>query len=370
MSRPEIARAPRHPTPGRSDRASIVSMAGFVLLLHLLGWGTLVLVVAPEHYGVGTVGTFGIGLGVTAYLLGVRHAFDADHIAAVDNTTRKLVAEGRPSASVGFWFSLGHSTVVFGLALLLAAGVRTLAGAVADDGSRLQVMLSTTGTVVAGTFLVLIGLINLVALVGILGVFRRMRHGRLDEAELERQLDARGLLTRLLRPLLKAVSRPWHMYPIGFLFGLGFDTATEVALLVLAGGAAAFQLPWYAVLTLPVLFAAGMSLFDAADGVFMSRAYAWAFLGPVRKIYYNIVTTALSVAVALIIGGVGLTGLLGQKLGIPLLAAAGDITPDHTGYAIVGLFATTWVIAVVVWRFGRIEQRWSTGLHTEPGARC
>ena len=200
------------------------------------------------------------------------------------------------------------------------------------------------------------------ALLGILRVFRRMRGGQLDEAELDRQLDARGLLTRLLRPLIRAVGRPWRMYPIGLLFGLGFDTASEVALLVLAGGAAAFELPWYAVLTLPVLFAAGMSLFDAADGALMSRAYGWALLRPVRKIYYNIVVTALSVAVALIIGGIGLTGLIGEKLHVPQLAAASRITPDFAGYAIVSLFVVTWMVAAVVWRLGRIEERWSGAL--------
>lgn len=337
-------------------------MAGAVAAFHLLGWGVLVLAVVPEGYELGSQGVFGIGLGVTAYLLGVRHAFDADHIATIDNSTRKLVSEDRRATSAGFWFSLGHSTVVFGLALLLAVGVRAAAGPVVNESSGLRSTLGTTGTIAAGVFLTLIGIVNLVALVGIVAVFRRMRHGELDEAELERQLDNRGVFARLLRPLLKAVTKPWQLYPVGFLMGLGFDTASETALLVLAGGAAAFVLPWYAILTLPVLFTAGMSLFDSADGIFMSRAYGWAFLRPVRKIFYNITVTALSVVVALGIGGLLLTSLLGDEFGVGLMAAAGDLTPAYTGFAIVGLFVLTWVVAVAVWRLGKIEERWSTHL--------
>ena len=215
---------------------------------------------------------------MTAYLLGVRHAFDADHIAVIDNTTRKLVGEGTRSLSAGFWFSLGHSSVVFGLAFLLAIGVRAVVGPVQDEGSPLLQTLGLVGSLVAGTFLILIGLSNLFAAVGIAKVFRRMRNGEFDEAELERHLENRGFLARLLGRVMRRVSKPWHLYPVGLLMGLGFDTATQVALLVLAAGTAAFTLPWYAILVLPVLFAAGMSLFDALDGILMSRAYGWAFL--------------------------------------------------------------------------------------------
>ena len=290
-------------------------MGAFVLLLHVVGWGLLVGVVAPQEYHVGGQ-LFGVGLGVTAYTLGMRHAFDADHIAAIDNTTRKLLAEGRQSMSVGFWFSLGHSSVVFLMVMLLALGIRALAGALEDDGSALQQVTGVWGTTVSGVFLVLIGLINLAALVGILKVFRRMRSGHYDEAELERQLDKRGLLNRVLGRVTRTVRKPWHMYPVGLLFGLGFDTVTEVGLLVIAGGAAAAALPWYAVLILPVLFAAGMSLLDSLDGSFMNLAYGWAFDRPVRKIFYNITVTALSVAVALVIGVIELVGLLGEKLAV------------------------------------------------------
>jgi high-affinity nickel-transport protein len=338
-------------------------MAAVVALLHVVGWGLLVLVVAPAEYRVAGQ-LFGIGLGVTAYTLGMRHAFDVDHIAAIDNTTRKLMAEGQRPMSVGFWFSLGHSSVVFVMVMLLAAGIRALAGALTDDGSTLQQVTGVWGTTVSGAFLVLIGLVNLAALVGILKVFRRMRAGHYDEAELERQLDRRGLLNRVLGRVTRAVTKPWHMYPVGLLFGLGFDTVTEVGLLVIAGGAAAAALPWYAVLVLPVLFAAGMSLLDSIDGSFMNVAYGWAFSRPVRKIYYNITVTALSVAVALVIGVIELVGLLADKLGVTggPLAWVAAIDLGDVGFWIVGLFVVTWLVAVLVWRVGRIEERWEATL--------
>ncbi|GAA4590236.1 HoxN/HupN/NixA family nickel/cobalt transporter [Planotetraspora phitsanulokensis] len=342
----------------------MAGMAAFVIALHIAGWFSLLALVAPRHYQLGTSGAFTVGLGVTAYTLGMRHAFDADHIAAIDNTTRKLMADGQRPLSVGFWFSLGHSSIVFGLCLLLSLGVRTLAGQVESESSTLQNVTGLIGTLVSGIFLVIIALINMVVLWGILKVFREMRRGSFDEAALEEQLNNRGFMNRILSGATKAVRRPWHMYPIGLLFGLGFDTATEVSLLVLAGGAAVFNLPWYAVLTLPVLFAAGMSLLDSIDGCFMNFAYGWAFSKPVRKVYYNITITALSVAVAVIVGAVELLGLLANRLGIetgPLAAIAG-LDLNYVGYAIVALFVLTWVVALAVWRFGRIEQRWSASV--------
>ncbi|TGB43374.1 HoxN/HupN/NixA family nickel/cobalt transporter [Mycolicibacterium peregrinum] len=345
----------------RPDWISIAMVAAVVLLLHVFGWGVLVFGVAPQHITLGSAGVFGVGIGVTAYLLGVRHAFDADHIAVIDNTTRKLVGEGTRSLSAGFWFSLGHSSVVFGLALLLALGVHALAGPVQDDESPMLQTLGLIGSVVAGTFLILIGLTNLFAVVGIAKIFRAMRSGQFDEAELERQLHQRGFLARLLGRVMRRVSKPWHLYPVGFLMGLGFDTATQVALLVLAAGAAAFTLPWYAILVLPVLFAAGMSLFDSLDGIFMARAYGWAFLQPVRKVYYNLTVTVLSVIVALVIGVIVLAGLLVERLGITTgpLAFIGSADLEFVGFAIVGLFVLSWVVALGIWRFGRIEQRWA-----------
>ena len=344
-----------------ADRRSIAGMAGFVLLLHVVGWGVLVFAVAPHDYQLGSTGVLGVGVGLTAYMLGVRHAFDADHIASIDNTTRKLVGEGRSAVSTGFWFSLGHSSVVFAASLLLVIGVRSVAGVVQDEGNTVGQTLALVGTLVAGTFLVGIGLMNLVAAVGIAKVFRRMRSGAYDEAELERHLHNRGFLARLLGRVVRRVSKPWHLYPVGLLMGLGFDTATQVALLVLAAGSAAFVLPWYAILVLPVLFAAGMSLFDTADGVLMTRAYGWAFLKPVRKVFYNLTVTVLSVTVALVIGILVLAGLVVERLGIDSgpLAWAASLDLGYVGFAVVGLFVVTWAIAVSVWRFGRIEERWT-----------
>ena len=362
---------PRTPTlspapavaPGRfsaPDRRSIAGMGLFVLLLHVVGWGVLVFAVAPHGYQLGSTGVFGVGVGLTAYMLGVRHAFDADHIASIDNTTRKLVGEGKSAVGTGFWFSLGHSSVVFGAALLLVLGVRSVAGVVEDGDSGVGQTLGLIGTLVAGVFLLAIGLMNLVAAVGIARVFRRMRSGEFDEAELEHHLHNRGFLARLLGRVTRRVSKPWHLYPVGLLMGLGFDTATQVALLVLAAGSAAFVLPWYAILVLPVLFAAGMSLFDTADGVLMSRAYGWAFLKPVRKVFYNLTVTLLSVLVALVIGVLVLLGLIVEQAGVESgpLAWAASLDLGHVGFAIVGLFVLAWLAAVAVWRFGRIEERW------------
>jgi high-affinity nickel-transport protein len=345
----------------RRDRRSILGMGVVVVLLHAVGWGVLVLAVAPQHFQLGSTGVLGVGVGLTAYMLGVRHAFDADHIASIDNTTRKLVGEGTPSTSTGFWFSLGHSSVVLGASVLLALGIRGVADVVQDGDSTAAQTLGLIGTIVAGVFLLLIGVMNLAAAIGIAKVFRKMRSGGFDEAELEHHLHNRGFLARLLDRVTRRVSKPWHLYPVGLLMGLGFDTATQVAFLVLAAGTAAFTLPWYAILVLPVLFAAGMSLFDTADGVLMARAYGWAFLKPVRKVFYNLTVTVLSVVVALVIGVLVLAGLLVERLDLQSgpLAWAASLDLENVGFAIVGLFVLTWAVALVVWRFGRIEQRWA-----------
>ena len=342
-------------------------MGLLVLALHVAGWGMLAGIVAPQHYLVGASQTFGLGLGLTAYTLGMRHAFDADHIAAIDNTTRKLMTQGQRPLSVGFWFSLGHSSVVFGLVMLITAGMRALAGQVEDRSSLLQRTTGLVGTLVSGSFLMLIGIVNLMVLIGIVKVFRQMRTGNYDEEALEQKLNSRGFLNRVLGPVTRAVSKPWHMYPVGLLFGLGFDTATEVGLLVLAGGAAAFSLPWYAVVTLPVLFAAGMSLLDTIDGCFMNFAYEWAFSQPIRKVFYNMTVTGLSVAVALVIGSVELLSILTDRLHITggLLASIGSLDLNSVGYGIVAVFVLTWAIAASVWRFAGIEERWSTQLGAE-----
>ena len=336
------------------------AMFGFIAALHVIGWGTLAFVVAPQHLSVGDK-VLGLGVGLTAYALGMRHAFDADHIAAIDNTTRKLMEGGRRPLGVGFFFSLGHSTVVFGLALLIALGVRAVIGPVTEPASSLRHYAGLIGTGISGLFLYLIAAINVVILAGILRVFAAMRRGEFDEAALERHLDNRGLLNRILGRFTRAIRRSWQMYPLGMLFGLGFDTATEVALLVLAGTSAAAGLPWYAILCLPVIFAAGMTLLDTIDGSFMNVAYGWAFSKPVRKVYYNITVTGLSVAVALIVGTAELLGLLADQLGYRggVWDWIGGLDLNVIGFLIVGMFILTWVAALLVWRFARIEERWA-----------
>jgi len=315
------------------------------------------------HYHISKTEIFGLGTGFLAYTLGMRHAFDADHIAAIDNTTRKLVGEGKRPLSVGFFFSLGHSSVVFVLAILLNFGLRDVDAQVRNGDSGLHNITSIVGTCVSGFFLFLIAAFNLVILAGIIKVFRQMRGGAYDDDALEEQLNKRGLMNRFLGPLARRVDTPWKMYPIGLLFGLGFDTATEIALLVLAGTAVAGGLPFYAILSLPILFAAGMSLFDTADGCFMNFAYDWAFARPVRKVFYNLTITGLSVFVAFFVGAIELVGLLAQErhLSGGFWSFLERFNINTAGFVIVGVFVVTWAIALSVWHFGRIEQKWDAG---------
>ena len=343
---------------------TVIGMTTVIIGLHVLGFFILAAVVAPHHYRVAGAGVFSVGIGVTAYTLGLRHAFDADHISAIDNTTRKLMAEGKRPLSVGFWFSLGHSTIVFTLAFLLSIGVRSLAGPVKDDDSQLHQVTNWIGTGVSGGFLYVIAALNVVILVGIVRVFKAMKTGRYDERELERQLESRGMMNRFLGRVTKRISKPGHMYPVGVLFGLGFDTATEVALLVIAGGAAGAGLPWYAILCLPVLFAAGMSLMDSIDGSFMNFAYGWAFAKPVRKVYYNLTITGLSVAVALVIGTIELGGLAAAKLNLSgaFWSWLENVNINLLGFVIAGMFVIVWASALLIWRLARIEERWTAGL--------
>ncbi|MDA3641612.1 HoxN/HupN/NixA family nickel/cobalt transporter [Mycobacterium xenopi] len=335
------------------------AMLAVIFALHVIGWSILILIVKPAHFVVGN-NAFGIGIGLAAYTLGVRHAFDADHIAAIDNTTRKLINDGQRPLGVGFFFSFGHSSVVFGLSALIV-GFNTIIEPVKEGSSALHRYTSLIGATVSGTFLYLIALINVVILIGILRTFTRMRRGVYDKVELEQQLNDRGLLNRILGRFTKSITASWHMYPVGLLFGLGFDTATEVALLVLAGTSAGAHLPWYAILCLPVLFTAGMCLFDTIDGSFMNFAYAWAFSSPVRKVYYNITITGLSVAVALLIGSIELLALLADQFGWsgPFWNWIDGINLNAVGFVIVGLFVLTWVVALAIWRSARIEERWT-----------
>jgi high-affinity nickel-transport protein len=335
------------------------AMVFTVVALNVAGWVLLALAVGG-HYHITNNEIFGFGTGALAYTLGMRHAFDADHIAAIDNTTRKLVNEGKRPLSVGFFFSLGHSTIVFVLSILLNFGIRRLDDQVRNGNSGLHSVTSIIGTGVSGTFLYIIALLNVIILVGIVKVFRDMRAGRYSDAELEAQLDKRGLMNRFLGPIARRADAPWKMYPIGMLFGLGFDTATEVALLVLAGSAVVSGLPFYAILSLPILFAAGMCLFDTIDGCFMNFAYDWAFANPVRKVYYNMTITGLSVFVAVFIGTVEILGLIGQEYDLTggFWVFMGNFDINKAGFVIVGIFVLTWAAALAIWHFGKIEQKW------------
>ena len=250
---------------------------------------------------------------------------------------------------------------MFGLSLLFAVGIRALNGAVQNNGSTLHNVTNWIGTSVSGTFLYMIAALNVVILVGIIKVFREMRSGKFSEEELEQQLNSRGLMNRFFGRFTNTVSKPWHMYPIGLLFGLGFDTASEVALLFLAAGAAGSGLPFYAILCLPILFAAGMSLLDTIDGSFMNFAYGWSFSKPVRKVYYNITVTGLSVMVALVIGTIELAGLFAHELGAQgsFWRWVVNVNINELGFIIVGLFVVTWAVALSVWRFAHIEERWT-----------
>ena len=360
------AGARRRLTSGEWGR--LAGMTGFIALLHAAGWGILLFLIVPAHLRLGDGRLFGLGIGLTAYVLGMRHAFDADHLAAIDNTTRKLMTDGRRPVSVGFWFSLGHSSVVFAACLLLGLGIKSLSNGISDERSGLHKITGTIGPTVSGTFLAIIAIINLVILVGIIKIFRAMQRGSFDEAALEEQLSSRGFMNRVLGRFTRAITKPWQMYPLGFLFGLGFDTATEVGLLALAGTAAATgSLPWYAVLCLPIIFAAGMSLFDTIDGTFMNFAYGWAFSNPVRKIFYNIVLTGVSVAFAFLIGGTELLQVAQDRFGLTggfwTWIAALDL--NVAGFVITGLLVAMWLIALAVWKLGKIEQRWSAALQDE-----
>jgi nickel/cobalt transporter (NiCoT) family protein len=321
---------------------------GTILGLHLLGILAL-LPAARLHPAL-------LGMGFLAYALGLRHAFDADHIAAIDNTVRKLVSQDQSPLGAGFYFSLGHSTVVLFMVLATALVTRWTQQAL----PHLQTIGGVVGTTVSGGFLLLIGLLNLFIWLDIYLIFQRMRRGTHDPEELERLLVSRGLIARVAGPLFRLIGRSWHVYPLGFLFGLGFDTASEVALLALSAGAAATAFPGWGILALPVLFAAGMSLMDTADGIFMTTAYRWAFGTPLRKIYYNLTVTGLSVVAALLIGLIELTQVFTRALGLGggFWGRLQALDFGWIGYLLVGLFVVTWSLSYGAWRLLRIEERW------------
>jgi high-affinity nickel-transport protein len=350
-----------------NEWARLGGMAATIIGLNVLGWWMLAAALGG-HYHVSKTGLFGVGTGVLAYTLGMRHAFDADHIAAIDNTTRKLINDGQRPLSVGFFFSLGHSSVVLALAVLLNFGIHGLDHQVQNSASTLQHTTNIIGTSISGFFLYLIAALNIVVLISIMRVFREMRSGKYDDAELERQLNSRGLMNRFFGGFARKIDTPWKIYPVGILFGLGFDTATEVALLVLAGTAVVGGLPFYAILSLPILFAAGMTLFDTVDGCFMNFAYDWAFARPLRKVYYNLTITGLSIFVAIFIGTIELVGLLAQEGNLhgPFWGFIETVNLNTAGFFIVGLFVVTWLVALAIWHFGQIEQRWELSVNQAP----
>ncbi|WP_455566503.1 HoxN/HupN/NixA family nickel/cobalt transporter [Nocardia gamkensis] len=326
----------------------LAMMATAILALHLAGWGLLWSGHASAR------ASLGVGLGVTAYTLGLRHAFDADHIAAVDNTTRKLVDDGRKPVSVGFWFALGHSSVVLGLTMLLASGANALSGPLADEDSTLHRVTGIIGTGVSGLFLYLIAGVNIYLLAGTWRLYRKLRAGADTEAaHVEIASAMGGPMSRLFAGVTKAVSAPWQMYPLGLLFGLGFDTATEIGLLILATGGAVAGVPWYSLLSLPLIFAAGMTLLDTADGVLMRFAYGWAYADPARKLRYNLSITALSVLVAVGVGTVELAAMAGDRPGASVLGPGRDIDLTTVGPVTVVLFAVLWLGALGLWKAAR-----------------
>ena len=336
----------------------VAGMTAVIVSLNAAGWGIFFLAIQPRHFHYQGLG-IGLGVAITAWTLGARHAFDADHISAIDNTTRKLMSDGKRPLGTGFFFALGHSTIIVVVGLGLAAAARAVFGAVVAPSSGYETIGGLIGTSTAASFLYLIAALNLVVLVGIIKVFRGLRAGLFDEQELERQLEARGLMWRFFGRFMRSITKTWHMFFVGLVFGIGFDTATEVLLLAATAAAATRGLPWYAVLALPLLFAGGMTLFDTADGCFMNFAYGWAFARPARKVYYNIVITSLSIAVAFFIGTIEIVGLLSQEVhlhgGFWDFIAGFDI--NRAGFIIAGLFVVVWAVAIAYWRFAHLDRR-------------
>jgi high-affinity nickel-transport protein len=355
--------------PG-AERRQAAGILASIAALNLAGWGLFLLAILPHHVRYAGLGV-GIGVAFTAWTLGCRHAFDADHIAAIDNATRKLLADGRRPLGTGFWFALGHSSIMLVVGTGIALAARPVFHAVVNPHAAFEVAGGVAGTVLSAGFLWLIAAMNLVVMVGIVRLFRSMRLGVYSEDELEAQLQARGLMYRFFGRWMRSIRRARQMFFVGFVFGIGFDTATEVVLLAGTAAAATQGLPIYAVLALPLLFAGGMTLFDSLDGVFMSTAYGWAFARPVRKIYYNLTVTGLSVAVAFLIGGIEIVGLLATKLHLRgwFGSAMANFDLNTAGYLMVGLFVTVWAVALLVWRFGRIEARWEAATAAHPTGR-
>lgn len=328
-------------------RRRLVVVYGVLIALNVGGW--LSIIVASAKYPIL------LGLGVTAYGFGLRHAVDPDHIAAIDNTTRKLMQDGKRPVAVGFFFSFGHSSVVLLLSVLLAVS----AALVQKNLPEFQAVGGVIGTSVSGLFLILIAAINIVVLFGIVATWKRaVNDGNYDDSTLDAYLSNRGLFARLLRSLLRIVGESWAMFPIGFLFGLGFDTASEVALLGMAATTGASGMPIGYILLLPLLFAAGMSLIDTTDGVAMLGAYGWAFVKPIRKLYYNIAITSISIVVALLIGGVEMLQVIQQETSAKgaFWDAVKNVPLANSGFYIIAIFLASWLISIVLYKVKRIDE--------------
>jgi high-affinity nickel-transport protein len=353
----------------RSQQRQAAMMLAAILAVNIVGWGMFLLAILPRHFRYAGLG-IGIGVAITAWTLGARHAFDADHIAAIDNTTRKLLADGQRPLGTGFFFALGHASIMLVVGSGIAVAARPVFHAVVRPNSSYATAGGVVGTVVSAAFLWLLAAMNLVVLMGIVRVFRQMRRGTYAEADLEAELQARGLMNRLFGKWMRSITRSRQLFFVGFVFGIGFDTATEVLLLAGTAAAATQGLPFYAVLALPLLFAGGLILFDSLDGFFMNSAYGWAFARPVRKVYYNLTITALSVGVAFLIGGLEIAGLISSQLHLHgwLGDAIGAFDLNTAGYLVVGLFVAVWALALGVWRFGRIEARWEAAALTGGGS--
>jgi nickel/cobalt transporter (NiCoT) family protein len=350
----------------------LAAMFGCILAVNVTGWAIFALYVMPHHFdyrGEGGSRGLGVGIGVaiTAWFLGFRHAFDADHISCIDNTTRKLMADGKRPLGTGFFFSFGHSTVIVAVGVGITIAARAVFGAMVDPSSAYETAGGAIGTLLSAGFLYLIALLNLIVLAGIFKVFRKMRSGAYDEQQLEAQLQARGLMYRFFGRFMKSINHTWQLYFVGLVFGIGFDTATEVVLLAATAYAAIQGLPYFAVLALPFLFSGGMMLFDTLDGCFMNFAYGWAFARPVRKVYYNLVITALSIGAAFIIGTIEILGILTSEMHLrgAFWDTVANFNINVAGFSIAALFVLVWAAALIYWRFGKVEARWSSNMATD-----
>src|ERR1700723_3212248 len=341
-------------------------MLVIILAINALGWGIYVLDVLPHHFnyrGEGGAKGLGVGLGVaiTAWFLGFRHAFDADHISCMDNTTRKLMADGKRPLGTGFFFSFGHSTVIVAVGVGITIAARAVFGAVVNPSSAYETAGGTIGTALSAGFLYLIALLNLIVLAGIFKVFREMRGGAYNEDQLEAQLQARGLMYRFFGRFMRSINHTWQLYFVGLVFGIGFDTTTEVVLLAATAYAAIQGLPFFAVLALPFMFSGGMMLFDTLDGCFMNFAYGWAFARPVRKVYYNLVITGLSIGPAFIIGTIEILGILTSEVHLhgSFWNLMANFNINVAGFVIAAMFVLVWAAALIYWRAGNVEEKWT-----------